>query len=154
MLNISRRAKPGSNEPARSLVERRLQLKILTQQLGPGLVRAIWFSTGMLALLLGGIGAILPILPTTPFIILAAFCFGKSSPQLQALLEESRLFGPMIADWRENGAIATRYKAIAVTMMAAVFALSIWFAVPVFVLVIQAVCLTGAAFFVLSRPSA
>lgn len=105
------------------------------------------------ALALGAIGAVLPILPTTPFVILAAFAFGKSSPRFQAWLENSKLFGPIIADWRANGSIALPYKAIALTMMGAVFALSIYNGWPALVLVIQAVCIAGAATFILTRPS-
>lgn len=127
-------------------------MKSLVGQIGPGVLRAIWFSVGAIALALGALGAVLPVLPTTPFVILAAFAFGKSSPQVQALLENSQLFGPMIADWREHGAIATRYKVVAVTMMAGVFGVSLLLSVPVWVLVVQAVCLTGAAIFILSRP--
>ena len=81
--------------------------------------RVFWFCLGGISLALGAIGAILPILPTTPFVILSAFAFGKSSPRLAAWLNNSPTFGPMIADWRSHGAIAPRYKRIAVTMMAA-----------------------------------
>ena len=114
---------------------------------------SLWLIVGMLSLALGVIGIILPVLPTTPFIILAAFCFGKSSPKLQAWLENNKHFGPIIADWRENGAIETRYKLTAIVMMAAAFALSLLMQVSPAVLVIQAVCMIGAAIFILTRPS-
>ena len=48
----------------------------------------------------------LPILPTTPFVILAAFAFSQSSPRIEAWLLNSRVFGPMIADWRTYGTTA------------------------------------------------
>lgn len=115
--------------------------------------RTLWLTVGFLALGLGALGAALPILPTTPLVILAAFAFGKSSPDLQARLEASRLFGPAIADWRAHGAIAPRYKTMAIVMMAAVFAVSLVMSVAVTILIVQAVCLTGAAVFILSRPS-
>jgi uncharacterized protein len=118
-----------------------------------GLRRALWFALGALCLSLGVIGAVLPLLPTTPFVIAAAFAFGKSAPGVARRLEESRAFGPIIADWRAHGAIAPRYKAVAVTMMVAVFALSVAMALPGYVLVVQAICLTGAGAFVLSRAS-
>ncbi|MCO6185552.1 YbaN family protein [Rhizobium sp. L1K21] len=116
-------------------------------------MRLFWFATGLIALGLGAVGAILPLLPTTPFVILAAFAFGKSSPALQKRLEESAFFGPIILDWRANGAIAPRYKAIAVSMMAAAFILSIIMQVGTTILAVQAVVLMAAAAFILTRPS-
>ncbi|MCX2725264.1 YbaN family protein [Roseibium salinum] len=126
---------------------------MLTARITTTARRTLWLLIGFLALGLGALGAVLPVLPTTPLVILAAFAFGKSSPDLQARLESTRLFGPAIADWRAHGAIAPRYKTMAIVMMAAVFAVSLGMSVAVTVLIVQAVCLTGAAVFILSRPS-
>ena len=115
--------------------------------------RAFWFAIGSIALILGTIGIVLPVLPTTPFAILAAFAFGKSSPAVEAWLERNRYFGPIIADWRANGVIAPRYKSIAVVMMCGAFIMSIALSVAPIVLIVEAVCLSGAALFVLTRPS-
>ena len=95
----------------------------------------------------------MPVLPTTPFVILAAFAFSKSSPRLQVWLETNPTFGPLIADWRAHRAIAPRYKAIACAMMLAAFALSLWMRLPGHVLLIQGICLCGAAAYVLTRAS-
>ena len=92
--------------------------------------RQAWFVLGLLALLLGLVGVVLPLLPTTPLVILAAFAFSKSSPRFESWLMRHRIFGPIIADWRANGAIAPRYKAIAVSMMAGVFLVSLILSVP------------------------
>lgn len=116
------------------------------------MVRGLWVGLGGLALVLGLIGIVLPILPTTPFILLAAFAFSRGSPRLHAWLASHGRFGPMIADWRENGAIAPRHKRLAVGMMAATLAISVLLSVAPLVLAIQAVCLSGAALFVLTRP--
>ncbi|MEP3428327.1 MAG: YbaN family protein [Roseibium sp.] len=116
-------------------------------------LKMMWLTIGGLSLVLGGIGAALPVLPTTPFVILAAVAFGKSSPRLQAFLEGHALFGPMIADWRVSGAIATRFKLVAITMMAIVLAVSIAFSAPTAVLVVQTTCMSCAAIFILSRPA-
>ncbi|WP_281981293.1 YbaN family protein [Thalassorhabdomicrobium marinisediminis] len=116
------------------------------------MTRAFWFLVGFAALVVGAIGVVLPLLPTTPLVILAAFAFGKSSTRVESWLLTSRTFGPLISDWRENGAIAPRIKVIACTMMAVVFVLSLVLGASAVVLTIQALCLTGAAAFVLSRP--
>ncbi|MCA0938775.1 YbaN family protein [Yangia mangrovi] len=116
-------------------------------------MRIAWLALGGLALGAGVIGIVLPLLPTTPFVILAAFAFSKSSPRLHRFLVEHPRFGPMIADWTAHGAIAPRYKALAVSMMLAALTLSVWLAVPNRVLLIQLVCMGGAAAFVLSRPN-
>ena len=124
------------------------------RMLTPGsLVRLMWIIGGGLSLMLGAIGIVLPVLPTTPFVILAAFCFANSSPALAERLHRSRVFGPIIADWQATGAIALRYKAMAVVMMAAAFGLSLYLALPTVVLVVQALCLGAAATYVLSRPN-
>ncbi|MCV6584355.1 MAG: YbaN family protein [Marinibacterium sp.] len=117
------------------------------------LARPLWLLAGGLALVLGALGVVLPVLPTTPFVLLAAFCFARSSPRIAAYLEEHRIFGPMIEDWRRTGAIAPRYKRIAVGMMGAALGLSLVMGVPVRVLIIQVVAIALAATYVLSRPS-
>lgn len=124
------------------------------RRIAPPVQRAAWLTLGILALGLGGLGVALPVLPTTPFVLLAAFAFGKSAPGLQQRLENSALFGPAIADWRVNGAIAPRFKLLAVAMMAGVFVLSLVLAVPLVVLAVQFVCMAAAAAFILSRPEA
>ena len=117
------------------------------------LSRAIWMLVGCLSLLLGGVGVVLPGLPTTPFVILAAFAFSKCSPTLHRWFTEHRVFGPMIEDWATRGAIAPRYKAIAVTMMGAALGLSYVMGFAPWVLGLQALAIAGAAGFILTRPS-
>ncbi|MCX7564980.1 YbaN family protein [Sulfitobacter sp. F26169L] len=126
---------------------------VVRTSLAGSALKGVWITLGALSLVLGIIGIVLPVLPTTPFVILAAFLFAKSSPALAERLNRNRTFGPIIADWRANGAIAPRYKLMATAMMAATFVLSVAMAVPTGVLVVQAICLTGAATYVLSRPS-
>lgn len=80
---------------------------------------------GFLALGLGGIGVLLPLLPTVPFIILAAFCFARSNPALERWLVEHPTFGAHIRAWRERGAISRKGKqaALAAFAISAVLAL-------------------------------
>lgn len=115
--------------------------------------RFLWQIGGFVALALGIVGIPLPLLPTTPFILLAAFCFARSSPRLQLWMETHPRFGPMIVNWRERGAISKRAKLYSVSVMAATPLLSVAIGVPMWALIAQVLCLLGAAAFVLTRPS-
>lgn len=118
-----------------------------------GALRHLWIALGGLALLLGTIGIFLPVLPTTPFVLLAAFAFAKGSPKLRHWLVTHHIFGPIIADWEARGAIATRYKIFACSMMATAFIASLAAGFSMLILAIQALCLCGAASYILTRPS-
>lgn len=65
---------------------------------------------GSLSLVLGGIGILLPVLPTTPFVLVAAGCFSGSSPRLAQKLEESKLFGSYLRHWRTNEGVPIKTK--------------------------------------------
>lgn len=99
--------------------------------------RHLFFVGGWLALGLGAVGAVLPLLPTVPFVILAAFCFARSSPRLEAWLVTHPRFGAHIVAWREHGAISRRGKVAALLafafsiVMALLFAPWPWQLVPV-----------------------
>lgn len=114
--------------------------------------RVTYLVLGWAAVALGAIGVVLPVLPTTPFIILAAFLFTKGSPRARAWLIEHGHFGPLIRDWEEQRAIPPYAKKLAVGMMAAVFAVSLIFGAAWWVLAIQAGCMGPAALFVWTRP--
>lgn len=120
---------------------------------GP-VARHVWTGFGALSLGIGALGLVLPLLPTTPFVILAAFAFSKGSPRFARALHGHRVFGPIIADWRARGAIALRYKALALAMMGAALAASVALAFGTALIALQAVAMTGAAAFILSRPNA
>ena len=117
------------------------------------LSRALWFGLGLAALSLAALGLALPLLPTTPFVLLAAFAFARSSDRWHKWLHEHRIFGHAINNWREHGAISPRAKIAGVGSMAAIFALSLAMGAGPIVLLAQALVLTAAAAFVLSRPS-
>lgn len=87
-------------------------------------VRAIYLSIGFLALLLGVIGAFLPVLPTTPFILLAAACFARGSEHFHRKLLENRIAGPIIMEWRMHRSIPRHVKRWVYLLMAISFSSS------------------------------
>ena len=117
-------------------------------------MRLFYLIAGLLLVALGIIGAFLPLMPTTILLILAAWCFARSSPRLEAWLLNHRQFGPTLRAWRDTGAISRRSKMMACSGMTLGFALFwigakpalwLWLLVLVFML--------GCAWFVVSRPT-
>jgi len=86
---------------------------------------------GMVSVSLGLIGIFLPLLPTTPFLLLASACFVKSSPRFHHWLISHRTFGPIIKNWQTNRAVTTRVRRRGAIVMAISFGWSIWI-VPIF----------------------
>ncbi|KPQ07402.1 MAG: hypothetical protein HLUCCA12_06190 [Rhodobacteraceae bacterium HLUCCA12] len=117
-------------------------------------MRVFWGSLGGLSVGLGAAGVVLPLLPTTPFMLLAAYCFARSSPALEAWLVEHPRFGPAISDWRAHRAISRRAKIMAIGAITLTFALSFVMGLPMAVLVAQGAVLSMVSLFILTRPSA
>ena len=118
----------------------------------PPALRPFYFGCGVACIGLAVLGAMLPGLPTTVFVILAAACFGRSSPRLESWLVHHPRFGPPLRRWRETGAIPVRAKAIALTSMAASGVVT-WLTAPTVVSVGVTVVLVGSALYVGTRPS-
>lgn len=75
--------------------------------------RLAWLTLGWLFVALGFIGALLSLMPTTIFLILAAGCFTRSSPRFEGWLLDHPEFGPALRAWRDDGAIGPRAKIMA-----------------------------------------
>lgn len=116
-------------------------------------MRFLWAGLGTLCVGLGVIGAFLPLLPTVPFMLLAAFLFSRSSPRLHNWILSHPQFGPLIEDWNRSGVIRPRAKRLATLSIAAVFGLSLALDVKTTVLIIQAVVLSCVLLFLWTRPS-
>jgi len=114
--------------------------------------RLAWLALGALAFALGVVGLFLPIMPTVPFMLLAAFFFARSSRRLHGWLLAHPVFGPPIIDWVERGAIGRRAKLYGVASLAGSVGLGFWLELPGYALAIQAVGLGAVAVFILSRP--
>jgi len=88
----------------------------------------IFLVLGFVCLGIGLLGVFLPVLPATPFVLLAAGCFARSSERWHRWLLANETFGPMIQDWEQNRCIGCRVKVIAITSMLAVGGLSVFYA--------------------------
>lgn len=110
-------------------------------------------TCGWAALALGVLGAFLPLLPTVPFLLLAAFCFSKGSDTLHDWLLNHEKFGPPIKEWRAHGAIATRFKFMAMLFILGSVGLSLLYGVPTLGLVVQISILSCVSLFILTRPA-
>jgi len=114
--------------------------------------RAAFILFGLLCISLGALGIFLPLLPTTPFVLLAAFAFANSSDTLHEWLINHNVFGQLIADWRQYGAISRAAKVLSMASMVAVLAISWLFGLAAWMIGVQALVLGCTAGFVLSRP--
>ena len=94
------------------------------------LARAVYLALALLFLALGILGAFLPVLPTTPFILLSAWAAARSSPRLLHWLEHHTAFGPMIRDWRRGGVVSRKAKWMSSGFMAASGAYLLWSSHP------------------------
>ncbi len=99
------------------------------------------------------IGVVLPLLPTVPFLLLAAFCFARSSERLHDWLLSHQIFGPMIVDWNTSGAIRPAAKKAATLSVTAVFGMSLALGLASHILIVQAVTLGAVLIFIWTRPS-
>ncbi|MEM9097239.1 MAG: YbaN family protein [Pseudomonadota bacterium] len=116
-------------------------------------MRVIWTVFGWGAVGLGAIGAFLPLLPTVPFLLLAAFCFARGSDRFHHWLLTHPRFGPPIRDWQAHRAIRPRAKVMAMVAIAGSIALPVMIGVPDWVLIVQVPILACVTIFILTRPS-
>jgi len=91
------------------------------------LVRALLIAAGGTCFVLGVIGIFLPLLPTTPFMLLAAACFARSSRRFHGWLLANPTFGPLIREWERHRSIPRRTKLTAIVLMSLTMATSIVF---------------------------
>ncbi|NIP15520.1 MAG: DUF454 family protein [Pseudomonadales bacterium] len=109
--------------------------------------KLLFITGGWLSLALGIAGIPLPLLPTTPFLLLAAFCFAEGSDRLHDWLVNHVHFGPPIRRWREHRAISRRTKWVGSLSLVVILAVSIVFDAPVWLIWVQGcVVIVGAAF--------
>lgn len=79
--------------------------------------RHIFLVAGIISAALGAVGAVLPIMPTVPFLLLAVYCFARSNPKWEQKILDHPHWGPQVRDWRERRAISRRAKTLAISAM-------------------------------------
>ncbi len=116
--------------------------------------KVVYLILGHICLALGIVGAFLPVLPTTPFLLLAAFLYSKSSDRLHNWMIHHKYLGPPLNDWQRNGVIGLKAKWLATIMILLVIGwrfpmLQIALAIKIF----ASLVLIGVLIFIWTRPS-
>ncbi len=121
-------------------------------QATPPALRPLYLAAGLAMVALGVLGIVIPGMPTTIFLILAAGCFARSSPRLENWLLTHPKLGPPILAWRETGAIPRNVKIIAVTSMVISMGIVCLSPAPRWVDWLAATIIVASAAFVVTRP--
>ena len=117
-------------------------------------VRILFNIAGAIALALGLLGIFLPLLPTTPFVLLAAACFARGSERFHQWLLANRTFGPMVNEWERHRSLPYRTKVTAIVLMSLTMAVSIVFFVrPLWLRIALALCGVALAVWMYRIPS-
>lgn len=117
----------------------------------PALVRVLWVLAGGVSLLLGLVGIVTPLLPTVPFVLLAAACFARGSTRLEHWLLHHPRFGPQVRAWRARRAVPRRAKWLASLTMSASCALAA-FSAPAWAAALASAICFGVALWLWSLP--
>ena len=115
--------------------------------------RALYRALGVACVGLAVAGAVLPLLPSTPFVLLAAWAFAESSPTLHAKLRADPRFGPALQNWEDYGAISPRAKLTTIVTMAISLLVLVLTVRRPLAVILTAGVMTCSAAFVLTRPS-
>jgi uncharacterized membrane protein YbaN (DUF454 family) len=116
--------------------------------------KIILLTLGHFFLVLGIIGALLPVLPTTPFLLLAAYFYSKSSERIHNWLMNHKYLGPSLRDWHERGVIGIKAKWIATIMLGLIIGWRIpLLDIPLAAKIFASTVLVGVLVFIWSRPS-
>ena len=115
-------------------------------------MRRLHLCLGYGSVTLAVLGVVLPLLPMTPFLLLAVWCFARSDPKRVERLHNHPKLGPMLLSWREEGAIALPAKAAAIGALGLSYALILWSTDNQPLRVALAVLMGGVALYLITRP--
>lgn len=115
-------------------------------------IRLLWLFTGLLSVAIGAIGVVVPLLPTTPFLLVAAFAFARSSARLTKWLHEHRKFGSLIENWNQHGSIDRKSKFWSMVVIVAAPIITFFVGAPLWAIGAQVAVLACSATFILTRP--
>lgn len=116
-------------------------------------VRYVLLGCGCVFTVLGSIGMVVPMLPGTIFLILAAWCFARSSPRFEAWLLHNRYLGPSVARWEETGAIPLAVKLLALSSFVGTWGGAWYFDAPELVLIGLGAVFVALTIFIVTRPN-
>ena len=116
-------------------------------------IRSFWLIGGLFFVALAFVGVVLPLVPTTPFLLVAAFCFARSSKPLHNWLYQHKWFGPLLTDWEQHGAINPKAKGLAIVCLIATPLASLVAGAAIYIIYIQIVVCVGSGVFILTRPN-
>jgi uncharacterized membrane protein YbaN (DUF454 family) len=116
--------------------------------------KIVLLTLGHFFLALGIVGAFLPVLPTTPFLLLAAYFYSKSSEKIHNWLMNHKYLGPSLKDWHERGVIGIKAKWVATIMLGLIISWRIpTLNIPLAIKIFAASVLVGVLVFIWTRPS-
>lgn len=114
--------------------------------------RWLWRALGVSAVGIGAVGTVVPLLPTTPFLLVAAWAFSRGSERWRHWLVNHPQFGPAIRSWQTARAIPRKAKWIGIASVLASLAIAVWMQLPPFALAFQAAAVVGVTIFLITRP--
>lgn len=115
--------------------------------------RLVFLLGGHLSVVLGIIGAILPVVPSTPFMILAAYCYSKSSPRLHQKILNLPHIGSHVRDWEDHGLISVKAKILSIVLLGVMIGFSIYILKVTWLKIMLAIIALAISTFIFSRPS-
>lgn len=116
----------SESEQSNAVAAKRVRTKPAPQR-GGAVARKFWAAAGLLMFGLGALGAVLPVLPTTPFILVAAFCFARSSEKIDAWFQSTRLYKIVFSSYMEKRTMTVRGKLTLLVPVTILMGIAFWF---------------------------